>query len=86
MFANTWFKHSCKKIIDPMVHSHVFKVMGDVMYLEKVLHHAHLHIQHIITKKEVSNQLFQLHTTYMSIKLLFDYVDAYWVLKSTCGA
>ncbi len=39
------------------------------------------HLTHVITKKEVANQLFQLHTTYMSIKLFFDYVDAFWVLK-----
>lgn len=39
------------------------------------------HPTHVITKKEVSNQLFQLHTTYMSIKLFFDCVNAYWVPK-----
>lgn len=44
------------------------------------------HRTHVITKKEVSNQLFQLHTKYMSIKFFIIMLMHIGCQKSTCGA
>jgi hypothetical protein len=73
----TWLKHSFKKNPDPLIFSHVFKA---IVYLQGVSPHPS---SQGVTKKETLIQLSNLQIMYPSAKSFFDYVDAYWVLKTS---
>jgi len=78
--CETWLKHSFKKIPKPLVFSHVFKTMGDIMYFQRVSSRPS---SQVVVEKEALIQLSNLWTMYPSAKSFFDYVNAYWVLKTS---
>jgi hypothetical protein len=74
---HAWLQQSFKKIVNPMVHWHTFKAMGDVMYIRGI----GVYLTQTTIETNALNQLCKVWTNYPSIKPIFYYVNVYWVPK-----
>jgi hypothetical protein len=52
-----WLKYSFKKIVDHMVHLHIFIEIGDVMYLKGVGVHLGTCLTQVEAKRKALNKL-----------------------------